>query len=161
LLQRLRDDAGGGGGGGGGGAAVVGFAFRGDAARLKAAFPGLGAGTGRRVVDCQDLAAARRQALCLRPSLAAGGGGGGGGAAAAGRAGLGLAAVCAAALGARLDKREQCSDWDRRPLLPAQCAYAALDAAVLLALRSALLAVEPDPAAGALEAAAAAAYGSA
>ena len=36
--------------------------------------------------------------------------------------------------GAQLDKAEQCSDWDARPLRDAQVAYAALDAAVLLRL---------------------------
>ena len=45
-----------------------------------------------------------------------------------------LRLVCARALRRRLDKAEQCSDWDRRPLREAQAAYAALDAAVLLRL---------------------------
>ena len=37
-----------------------------------------------------------------------------------------------------IDKKEQCSDWKRRPLTPAQRSYAAADAAVLLALSDAL-----------------------
>ena len=48
------------------------------------------------------------------------------------RSEAGLAAVCATRLGTRLDKAEQRSDWGRRPLSPAQRAYAALDAHVLL-----------------------------
>ena len=49
-----------------------------------------------------------------------------------------LRTVCASWLRAQLDKAEQCSDWDRRPLTEAQVAYAALDAAVLLRLRDAM-----------------------
>ncbi len=45
-----------------------------------------------------------------------------------------LKAVCARELGIALDKGEQTSNWARRPLSPAQIAYAALDAEVLLQL---------------------------
>jgi ATP-dependent helicase Lhr and Lhr-like helicase len=45
-----------------------------------------------------------------------------------------LAAVCAREFGIELDKREQCSNWRRRPLTEEQVAYAALDAEVLIRL---------------------------
>ena len=45
-----------------------------------------------------------------------------------------LTAVCARELGIELDKREQCSNWRRRPLTEEQVAYAALDAEVLVRL---------------------------
>jgi hypothetical protein len=48
----------------------------------------------------------------------------------------GLRRTVRANLGKDLDKREQRSDWDRRPLKPAQLSYAAADAAVLLALHA-------------------------
>ena len=48
--------------------------------------------------------------------------------------GHGLAAVCSRELGYRLDKTEQCSDWQRRPLRQSQLDYAALDAEVLISL---------------------------
>ncbi|EDQ92739.1 uncharacterized protein MONBRDRAFT_30710 [Monosiga brevicollis MX1] len=40
----------------------------------------------------------------------------------------GLGTVVAAVLGQTLDKRNQCSNWDRRPLRPDQAEYAAIDA---------------------------------
>ena len=49
-----------------------------------------------------------------------------------------LAHCCSALLGRALDKQEQCSDWDTRPLSQAQLQYAALDAAVLLGLQKTL-----------------------
>jgi len=49
-----------------------------------------------------------------------------------------LAAVCERELGLAIDKAQQTSDWSRRPLEPEQIRYAALDAEVLLALRTAL-----------------------
>ena len=45
-----------------------------------------------------------------------------------------LAAVCARELNRQLDKTTQTSDWSRRPLSPAQLAYAALDVEVLIDL---------------------------
>ncbi|TVQ93962.1 MAG: DEAD/DEAH box helicase, partial [Deltaproteobacteria bacterium] len=45
-----------------------------------------------------------------------------------------LAVVCERELGITLDKRQQTSDWSRRPLSARQTAYAALDAEVLLGL---------------------------
>ena len=50
----------------------------------------------------------------------------------------GLGLVCAAFLRKRLDKTEQCSDWDQRPLIASQIAYAAADAAVLLEIAAAM-----------------------
>jgi ribonuclease D len=45
-----------------------------------------------------------------------------------------LSVVCARELGKPLDKTEQTSNWQKRPLSPSQIAYAALDAEVLLRL---------------------------
>jgi len=46
----------------------------------------------------------------------------------------GLSAVCEIYLGKPLDKAEQCSDWDARPLTRSQMEYAALDAWVCATL---------------------------
>jgi hypothetical protein len=45
-----------------------------------------------------------------------------------------LSNVCQAILGKALDKREQMSDWERRPLSPQQVRYAALDAHALVSI---------------------------
>merc|ERR1711865_136890 len=50
----------------------------------------------------------------------------------------GLKTVVAKWLDLDLDKTEQCSDWDRRPLSSSQVHYAAADAATLLDLASAM-----------------------
>eukprot|EP00441_Pelagodinium_beii_P034841 CAMPEP_0197643014 /NCGR_PEP_ID=MMETSP1338-20131121/16492_1 /TAXON_ID=43686 ORGANISM="Pelagodinium beii, Strain RCC1491" /NCGR_SAMPLE_ID=MMETSP1338 /ASSEMBLY_ACC=CAM_ASM_000754 /LENGTH=692 /DNA_ID=CAMNT_0043216223 /DNA_START=180 /DNA_END=2258 /DNA_ORIENTATION=+ len=50
----------------------------------------------------------------------------------------GLKAVAGMWLGVNLDKTEQCSDWDRRPLSESQMRYAAADATVLLDIASAM-----------------------
>ena len=47
-----------------------------------------------------------------------------------------LREVCARELGVELDKREQASNWTRRPLSESQVTYAALDAEVLLRLHA-------------------------
>ncbi|EOD34056.1 hypothetical protein EMIHUDRAFT_228911 [Emiliania huxleyi CCMP1516] len=94
--------------------AVLGFAFQGDLSVLRPICGGdLHA---RALVDLQQLARQGREDS--QPSLRR---------------------VCARTLGKALDKAEQCSDWARRPLLPAQIRYAALDAAVLLDIHDALL----------------------
>ena len=50
----------------------------------------------------------------------------------------GLGLVCATFLKKRLDKSEQCSDWDCRPLSESQIAYAAADVAVLVDIAGAM-----------------------
>ena len=47
---------------------------------------------------------------------------------------IGLSKLCSRLISKKVDKSEQCSDWASRPLKASQMTYAALDAAVLLAL---------------------------
>ena len=70
--------------------------------------------------------------------MASGGGGGGGGGDKRRWNTPGLGLVCATFLKKRLDKTEQCSDWDQRPLSESQVAYAAADAAVLIEIAAAM-----------------------
>ena len=58
------------------------------------------------------------------------------------RGGPGLAAAAKAYLGKALDKSQQCSDWDARPLSEAQRAYAALDAVAVLLIHEKLRSVD-------------------
>jgi ribonuclease D len=55
------------------------------------------------------------------------------------RSGDGLSALVLDTLGRPLDKRQQMSDWELRPLTPQQLHYAACDASVLVHVRSVLL----------------------
>ena len=88
----------------------LGFACRGDLERLEMALPGCTADTAA-LVDVQPLV---RVGLGRRKGSP-----------------VGLQQACAALLGLQLDKGQQVSDWELRPLSEAQLAYAALDAAVL------------------------------
>ena len=58
------------------------------------------------------------------------------------RSGRSRCRVCARTIGLQLDKKQQCSDWARRPLEQEQFVYAALDAHILLQVYEALLARE-------------------
>ena len=50
----------------------------------------------------------------------------------------GLSKVAERWLGRTVNKAEQCSDWDARPLSPAQLAYAAMDSAVLVEIHESM-----------------------
>ena len=63
---------------------------------------------------------------------------------------VGLATVVSSVLGAYVDKTEQCSDWERRPLTDAQIDYAAADAHVLTVLFDRCFHHSPDAIATAL-----------
>ena len=55
---------------------------------------------------------------------------------------IGLSSLCCAVLGGPLEKKWRMSDWARRPLLPVQATYAAIDAWVLPQLARALLPID-------------------
>ena len=93
---------------------VLGFAFSGDLAVLRPICGGASLAA-HNLIDLQTLG---RQVGENTPSLKK---------------------VCARAIGKRLDKEQQCSDWARRPLSRDQFLYAALDAHVLLEMHAALL----------------------
>jgi hypothetical protein len=110
------------------------FGFHGDMKRLPLAVPGLAERSALPSVldlqscgmDTEALARALAQVAggCALPEYRP--------AANAPRGAIPLARLVAAVLGAPLDKRQQTSNWDRRPLLPAQTRYAALDVRALL-----------------------------
>eukprot|EP01046_Picozoa_sp_COSAG06_P001836 COSAG06_NODE_61_length_27084_cov_48.281490_28_plen_101_part_00 len=77
-----------------------------------------------------------RSSRAASAMMAGSGSGGGGDKRRWNTPGLGL--VCATFLKKRLDKTEQCSDWDQRPLSESQVAYAAADAAVLIEIAAAM-----------------------
>eukprot|EP00966_Prymnesium_polylepis_P315037 7279473-Prymnesium_polylepis.1 len=57
----------------------------------------------------------------------------------------GLRRACDCLLSVAIDKTEQTSDWERRPLTESQKAYAAVDAAILRPLYMAVLECEASP----------------
>ena len=63
---------------------------------------------------------------------------------------VGLATLVASVLGAYVDKTEQCSDWERRPLTTDQVDYAAADAHVLTVLFDRCFNHSPDAVSSAL-----------
>ena len=96
------------------GTILVGFQFAGDLSRLALSYPRLQCFRSElRIVDALKCAA------LVHPGLEK-------------RSGLG--AVIETVLGAPLDKTCQCSEWEDRPLSPAQREYAALDAWCLVRL---------------------------
>ena len=90
----------------------LGFSFGYDLTRMKASYPHLASlrqrSEPKAMVDVKQLAHA---ASANRSNLR-----------------VGLATLTKMVLGATLSKEQQCSDWSRRPLSPAQVAYAAADA---------------------------------
>ena len=66
------------------------------------------------------------------------------------RSRVGLAGVVASCLGCYVNKAEQCSDWERRPLSPSQARYAAADAHVLTVLFDRCVGIAPEATAAAL-----------
>ena len=106
----------------------IGFGFAHDLARLRRSYPRLAAtrdATPTRVVDARAVAVV---AFPEKRKLAK----------------SGLAVVVASVLGAYVDKTEQCSDWQRRPLTHAQIAYAAADAHCLTVLFDRCANVAPE-----------------
>ena len=112
----------------------IGFGFAHDLARLRRSYPRLAAtrdATPTRVVDARAVAIV---AFPEKRKLAK----------------SGLAVVVASVLGAYVDKTEQCSDWQRRPLTRAQLAYAAADAHCLTVVFDRCACAAPDAIAAAL-----------
>ena len=112
----------------------IGFGFAHDLARLRRSYPRLAAtrdATPTRVVDARAVAVV---AFPEKRKLAK----------------SGLAVVVASVLGAYVDKTEQCSDWQRRPLTRAQLAYAAADAHCLTVVFDRCACAAPDAIAAAL-----------
>ncbi|CAK0883686.1 unnamed protein product [Prorocentrum cordatum] len=101
-------------------ALLLGFAFAQDMRRLRALARGSGAEPppDARVVDLQAVAVARAPELRARLP--------------------GLKATAESWLGRTLDKSQQCSNWDARPLTASQLKYAVADAAVLLDIAAAM-----------------------
>ena len=58
--------------------------------------------------------------------------------------GKGLSTVAMELLGKKLDKSNQRSDWQRRPLSDSQIVYAATDAAVLLPIVHKIVTLSPN-----------------
>lgn len=95
----------------------LGYALRGDLDRLEAALPGSTDGAVG-LVDVQQLASNVLSAGRRSPP--------------------GLRHACAEMLGVDLDKAQQVSDWEQRPMTDEQLVYAATDASILLPLRAAI-----------------------
>merc|ERR1712061_499139 len=94
---------------------IIGFAFKGDACKLKDLATALSVQFHPRVIDLQLAAVSCGVGALGRPSS--------------------LRTVVERWMqGYTLDKAQQCSNWEQRPLLPKQLRYAALDALVLLLL---------------------------
>lgn len=99
---------------------VVGFAFERDMEKLLALVPDLAllleGATAHKIVDLQKIALEswREQAGPRRKNSVPS-----------------LKGLCECFLGMTLDKKEQCSEWETRPLTRAQLEYAALDARLL------------------------------
>jgi len=64
---------------------------------------------------------------------------------------LGLSGICSRLFGQRVDKREQCSGWGKRPLTQAQKTYAAIDAHVLVRVHSRLKDLQDEQALAGLQ----------
>eukprot|EP00793_Prasinoderma_coloniale_P004000 PRCOL_00006842-RA len=93
---------------------LVGYVVGYDLRRLASSYPRAESLAGLRATRVVDLA---RVARALGPKAPG-----------AVRRARGLSGLARATLGAPLDKRQQCSDWEDRPLSSAQQEYAALDA---------------------------------
>jgi uncharacterized protein with PIN domain len=114
-------------------AQLIGFGFETDLSKLHGAYGGRHGcfAHATHVIDLKD-------ACALGAEAEASESGGGGARRVVARAAGSLAVQLHRWAGLRLDKTEQCSDWSQRPLTSAQLAYAAADAACLLALADAV-----------------------